>query len=178
MRTTIRIGNVSDIYPDDGMVSVTYPQYDDATSGKLPLLSFTDEYKMPKVGDRVVVLHFENGAQEGIVLGHYWNEKNKCPKSGAQHWWKSLCPPYTDNPEKATMFYDDESETLTITAPKIVLVATDGQTTIDSGTLTLLTESTTNTGLYTGEQDVIAESSISGAHHTHTGVHGETSPPN
>ena len=152
------------------------------------------------------MLHFENGAQEGVVLGHYWNKKNLCPKAGEKHWWKSLSPPYTDKLEKAYMYYDDDSETLIIHAPKIILEAIGdehgepGSITInakgDSGTvniqadggggtitetaktLTLVTDNTTNTGLYTGEKDVISESSISGAHHTHTGVHGETSPPN
>lgn len=111
-----RIGNVSELFPDIGMITVTYPQYDDATTGKLPLLSFTDEYKIPKVGDQVAVLHFPNGPAFAIVLGHYWNEKVLCPEPGEKVWWKTFSP-FTDWPTKAYAKYDDEDCTLKVFLP-------------------------------------------------------------
>ena len=47
------------------------------------MISFNDEYKMPKIGDEIAVLHLSNGAAAGVILGHYWNETNKPAESGA-----------------------------------------------------------------------------------------------
>lgn len=79
----IRIGRVSTVNAEKGMISVTYPDLDDSTTDEFPVFSFTDEYKMPNVGQEVLVLHLSNGQSAGIVLGRYWNESNVPPvKSG------------------------------------------------------------------------------------------------
>ncbi len=75
----IRIGKVSSVDAGGGMVRVTYPDRDNAVTAELPVFSFTDEYKMPKVGSQVLVLHLSNGTAAGICLGHYWNKSNKPP---------------------------------------------------------------------------------------------------
>lgn len=75
----IRIGKVSSINKKKGMISVTYPDLDNSTTGEFPVFSFTDEYKMPSVGAEVLVLHLSNGQSAGIVLGRFWNELNIPP---------------------------------------------------------------------------------------------------
>lgn len=77
----IRIGKVSHINNETGMISVTYPDLDDATTKEFPVFSFTDEYKMPQIGQEVLVLHLSNGQSAGIVMGRYWNKKNTPPVS-------------------------------------------------------------------------------------------------
>lgn len=81
MERLIRIGRVSKINKEKGMISVTYPDLDDSTTAEFPVFSFTDEYKMPQIGQSVLVLHLSNGQSAGIVLGRYWNETNKPPVS-------------------------------------------------------------------------------------------------
>lgn len=143
----IRIGRVSSIDYKKGMIRVTYPDRDDSVTAEIPVFSFTDEYKMPKVGSNVLVLHLSNGSAAGIMLGHYWNEKNLPPAAGEGVFRKELGQDYGD----AYIEYRDG--TVTIHANKIVL---DGPVSAS--------------GDVTG-------GGVSLMQHTHTGVHGETSGP-
>lgn len=68
----VRIGTVTNVYPDEGRVRVLYQDREE-TSVKLPLLAL--EYKMPKIGDAVITLHME-GRSSGFVLGKYYGENN------------------------------------------------------------------------------------------------------
>lgn len=64
---TIRIGKVSSVDYGSGMIKVTYPDLDNSVTDDLPYLTFNDEYKMPKVGASVLVVHLSNGSAMGIV---------------------------------------------------------------------------------------------------------------
>lgn len=82
MDRLIRIGKVSKIDYEFGMIAVTFSDLDDAVTVPLATVSFNDEYKMPKVGDEVLSLHLPSGQSRGLVLGKYWNRTNIPPKSG------------------------------------------------------------------------------------------------
>lgn len=117
----IRIGRVSRVNAAAGMVSVTYPDLDDSATAEFPVFSFTDEYKMPQVGQSVLVLHLSNGQSAGIVLGRYWNETNRPPVSGGFR--KELGEAF------GQAFIECQGDTVTIHAGKIVLdadVSVDG----------------------------------------------------
>ncbi|MCU6685661.1 hypothetical protein OCV99_03655 [Dorea acetigenes] len=86
----IRLGKVSSIDYENGMISVTYPDMDDSTTDKFPVFSMADEYKMPEIGKEVLVLHLSNGQSAGVVMGKYWNEGNKPPISGKNVFRKEL----------------------------------------------------------------------------------------
>lgn len=75
-----RIGIVSSIDYDTGMVSVTYPDRDSSTTKDFPYLCPTEDYKMPKVGDSVMVVHLSSGSASGVVLGTFWDIEHK-PKN-------------------------------------------------------------------------------------------------
>lgn len=79
---TVRIGKVSTVNYKTGMIQVTYPEFDDSVTAEFPVLSFTDEYKMPKIGQEVLVLHLSSGQSAGILLGKYWNKGNLPPNYG------------------------------------------------------------------------------------------------
>ena len=81
MAETIRVGRVSSIDYAKGLVSVTYPDQDGSVTKPFPMLS--EWYGMPNIGDLVMVLHLSNGAEAGLVLGRYWNDKNVPKESGA-----------------------------------------------------------------------------------------------
>lgn len=100
---TVRIGMVSKINYKDGLIQATYPDLDDAVTDDFPVFSFTGEYKMPKVGDHILVLHLSNGQSAGIVMGGYWNEDNPPAVYGKNVWRKEL----DEDPGKAYMQYKD-----------------------------------------------------------------------
>ena len=75
----IRIGKVTNIYPDEGKVKVVYED-EKNVSLPLPMLTMNQESMMPSVGDRVVTIHMENGRSKGIVLGTYYGSGRR-PKA-------------------------------------------------------------------------------------------------
>ena len=80
-----RIGTVSSVDAATGMVSVVYEDRDGEVTELLPYATFNDEYKLPQIGAKVVVLHLSNGGDMGIVLGTYWNEHNTAESPGEYH---------------------------------------------------------------------------------------------
>ena len=151
----IRIGKVSSVNYDQGMIRVTYPDRDDSVTAEIPMFSFTDEYKMPKVGSQVLVVHLSNGAAAGVCLGHYWNEKNVSKATGEGVFRKELAQAYGE------AFIEYKDGTVTIHADKIKF----------DGTVTATKSVTVSEDVKAGNAGI----SLTG--HTHTGVHGETSKP-
>lgn len=78
-KNLIRIGRISSINKETGMVRVVYKDKNSTTS-ELPVFNFSGEYKMPQVGQLVLVLHLSNDSSTGIVMGGFWNKANK-PKT-------------------------------------------------------------------------------------------------
>ncbi len=79
MADEIRIGKVSTVDYANGMISVVYTDKDSAVTKPLPVLSFGGFFRMPAVGQSVLVAHLSNGGEAGIVLGSYWNKANTPP---------------------------------------------------------------------------------------------------
>lgn len=79
---SVRIGKVSAIDYETGMIEVLYTDMGKAVTKKMPYMNFNDEYSMPKVGTQVLTAHLSNGNSRGIVLGPVWNKKNKPEESG------------------------------------------------------------------------------------------------
>ena len=75
---------------------------DDDTTNKLPVFSMADEYKMPIVGEDVLVLHLPTGQSAGVILGKMWNTKNTPRKSG-EHVYSHE---FGDEPGESYMEYD------------------------------------------------------------------------
>lgn len=74
----VRVGKVTNIYPPEGKIRVHYMDRNE-TSVKLPLLAA--EYKMPEIGDTVLILHIP-GRSSGFVLGEFWCENKKPAMTG------------------------------------------------------------------------------------------------
>ena len=72
----LRIGEVTQVFPEEGKVIVAYEDNDNATV-KLPLLTFNGEYLMPEVGDTVLTAHLHSGSSTGFVLGKYYSQDNE-----------------------------------------------------------------------------------------------------
>lgn len=124
MSDLIRVGCVSKINYVAGTIEVTYPDRDDAVTDPFPVLSFNDEYKMPDIGDDVLVLHLSNGSALGLVLGPYWNEDNKPQVSGKDVYRKEL----SRTPGKAYVQFKDG--TVDLRGPAVRLTCSSGSITV------------------------------------------------
>lgn len=129
----IRIGRVSKVDYEHGMISVTYPDLDDAVTVLLSTLSFNDEYKMPKIEDEVMVLHLPSGQSRGIVLGHYWNETNVPAKTGEDIYRKE----YGHTPGDAYLEYKDGDQLKMICVDDILISADNIKLTCSAGSITI-----------------------------------------
>ena len=117
----IRVGRVSKIDYENGMISVTYPDLDDSVTSLLSVVSFNDEYKMPEVGDEVLALHLPTGQARGLVLGPYWNTEKPPAHSGKGVYYKKIS-------EDSYALYDDA--VLLYVAPEIEFSIDGGDITV------------------------------------------------
>ena len=150
---SIRVGKISSLNYEKGAARVTYEDRDNSVTLEMPL--FSTEYRMPKVGDLVAVLHMPNGSTAGFVLGRYWCAANLPPESGAGIWRKDV-----SDTEGACWFKWDDGDgklTIHVDGDAAVEVTGDLEVTAAGG-------------------DVVVDG-VSLTQHTHTGVHGETSGP-
>lgn len=109
----LRIGKVSTVNYKTGMVSVIYEEENNAVTAKMPCFSFNGEYKMPKADDYVAVAYLSNGSSIGLILGSFWNEKNKPKHPGKGVYHKEIAP-------NAYIHYD--KDTLTLYAPNVKVI--------------------------------------------------------
>lgn len=101
----IRIGKVSSVDHEKGMMRVTYRDKDESVTVDFAMLNYNDEYRMPYVGQQVAVAHMSNGSSRGIVLGEIWNRKNLPHEAGKDLYRKDL----SRKKDAAYIRYDDDS---------------------------------------------------------------------
>ncbi len=78
----IRVGQVSAVDYETGMIRVVFNDMDSAVSALIPYATLGNEYHMPEVGEYVLSLHMNNGQEAGLVLGTYWNQQHTPPAVG------------------------------------------------------------------------------------------------
>ena len=83
MNDVIRIGKVSSVDYEKGMVSVYYEDRTAMVTSIMPVIS-NGRYKMPKIGESILVAHLSNGTNAAVVLGTVFNDAN-VPKSSGQN---------------------------------------------------------------------------------------------
>lgn len=176
----IRVGKVSKINYEKGMIRVTYPDRDDSVTAELPVFSFTDEYKMPKIGQEVFVLHLSNGQAAGILMGKYWNKDNVPPDYGqgrnvfnkeidedfgkVRITYKDKTLTLYDEAGDVDMEIKSHNRNIKVTGGDINIKVTGGAVNIKA-----------DNDVHIDGDVIISGKSFLG--HTHTGVHGETTPP-
>lgn len=119
--TGIRVGRVSSIDFERGMMQVVYSDKDHAVTAKLPYANFNNEYAMPKIGEQVLVAHLSNGSSRGVVLGTMWNRKNLPEENGKGLYRKEL----SQTRGAAYIRYDDGSGEYLIRVPVVQLHGVD-----------------------------------------------------
>lgn len=133
MSSEVRLGNVSSIDYENGLCEVTYPDRDDTVTEMVPMLS-NREYRMPEVGDLVVVLHPGDSPEDAVILGTIWNEKIK-PVEGKE---KVFRKEYSNEDGKAYRKFDaNAKELLDFVDGKKILKAKSLEIKIGSATVTI-----------------------------------------
>ncbi len=120
-QTGLRIGKVSSIDYEKGMMQIVYPDKDNAVTSKIPYANFNNEYCMPKIGESVLVGHLSNGSSRGVVLCTMWNGKNKPEEYGKGFYRKEL----SKVPGAAYIRFDEESGEYLIRMPVMLLHGID-----------------------------------------------------
>ena len=101
----IRVGRVSSINYEAGMARVAYRDKDNTVTGEFPILTNNDEYRMPRVGQDVVVAHMSNGSSRGAIIGTLWNKKYIPFEAGKELYRKEL----SRKKDAAYIRYSDET---------------------------------------------------------------------
>ena len=88
---TIRVGEVSAIYPERGTARVYLPDLNVVTDECpviVPAAVKSRDYRMPEVGETVIAAFLGNGVESGFILGCLYNEKDRALVADAdvRHW--------------------------------------------------------------------------------------------
>lgn len=120
-KTGLRVGEVSSIDYETGMMQVVYNDKGGSVTTKMPYANFNNEYCMPQIGERVLVGHLSNGSSRGVVLCTMWNNKNRPAEHGKGVYRKEF------SKKKGSAFarYDEGSGEYLIKAPAIILHGVD-----------------------------------------------------
>lgn len=113
----IRVGKVSSVNYETGMVKVTYPDRNGEVTRELPCYNNHNEYDMLDVNESVLVLHLSNGSSRGVVIGGMWNKGNLPTEAKKGLYRKEL----SKVKDKSFLRYDDDTGEFIIKADKIIL---------------------------------------------------------
>ncbi|WP_044736659.1 phage baseplate assembly protein V [Geobacillus kaustophilus] len=149
----VRVGIVSSVNSEKCKARVAFDDRDNLVTAELPVLvrgaMKNKEYWLPVVGEQVVVLFLPNSNHEGFIIGSLYNDED-IPPTKEKH---LRVLQFEDG---TTISYDTETHTLSIQCAGPINIKASGNVTVIG--------------------DVIADG-ISLKNHTHSGVHGVTSPP-
>lgn len=118
----IRIGRVSSVNYDTGMIRVVYSDKGKEVTKELPFLNYNDEYTMPKVGEQVLTAHLSNGNSRGVVMGKMWNRANRPAESGKGIYRKE----FSRSRGSAYARYEDETGIYYLVAGTVQITGING----------------------------------------------------
>lgn len=114
----MRIGKVSSINYETGMMRVTYTDKNKSVTRELPMLNYGSQYHMPEIGQSVAVAHLSNGSSRGVILGTVWN-KNNLPVEGKKGVYRQE---FSKTTGSAMQQYTEDTGKMVIMAPNINVI--------------------------------------------------------
>jgi len=89
--SSICVGEISAIYPERGTARVLLPDLGLVTKEcqiVFPASVKSHDYRMPEVGETVLVAFLDNGHETGFIIGYVYNRKDPVPIASAdvRHW--------------------------------------------------------------------------------------------
>ena len=123
----IKVGIVTNTYPDEAKVRVKIVSSDDEISYKLPVVvrktQNDKDYWMPDVGEHVVCLFLGNGVEDGFVLGAIYSDEDKVPVESQDKWHKTF-------KDGTTIEYDRNIHQLKVHSVGDITIASDTHITL------------------------------------------------
>lgn len=166
----IRTGRVSKVNYERGTFEVTYFDRGKSVTTEVNAIS-NGEYKMPKVGQVVSVMHSSNASVAAVSAGTIWNESNKPAEGKKGLFRKELA----DTTGKAYVRYDGETGEYRLHVNGKVVVEV-GSTVVEI-TGNAVKVRANSIDVSAGGGDILI-GEISHTNHTHTdNVPGETTKP-
>ncbi|WP_333656285.1 phage baseplate assembly protein V [Dissulfurispira sp.] len=142
----VRVGIVTQRYPERGSVRVRLVDVDDQVSYELPVIyrkTLKDkDYWMPDINEHVVCLFSGQGLEQGFVLGAIYSEADTVPVSSNNKWHKVFDDGTVIEYDRSAhkLLIDVKGDTqiqitgnASITVNGNTTVKTDGHTDISSG---------------------------------------------
>jgi len=127
IRELVRVGVVTNVYPERGTVRVRLVDADDQVSFELPVVfrkTMKDkEYWMPDVGEQVVCLFSGQGLEQGFVIGAIYSKKDSVPVNSRDKW-------HIKFEDGTTIEYDRKSHKLSIQCVGDIQIVAQGNVTI------------------------------------------------
>lgn len=117
----VRKGKVSSVNYESGMVRVTYKDKDESVTSEFPFMTNNNEYRMPQIGQDVIVAHLSNGSSRGVVIGTIWNQKYAPIETGKELYRKDL----SRKKDAAYIRYSDDTGEYLVKAAKLHLNGVD-----------------------------------------------------
>ncbi len=114
----MRIGKVSSINYETGMMRITYTDKNRSVTRELPMLNYGSQYHMPEIGQSVAVAHLSNGSSRGVILGTVWN-KNNLPTEGRKGVYRQE---FSKTTGAAMQQYTEGTGEMVIRAPNIKVI--------------------------------------------------------
>lgn len=114
----MRIGKVSSINYETGMMRVTYTDKNNSVTREFPMLNYGGQYHMPEVGQSVAVAHLSNGSSRGVILGTVWN-KNNLPAEGKKGVYRQ---DFSKTTGAAVQQYTEDTGKMIFKAPNINII--------------------------------------------------------
>lgn len=128
----MRIGKVSSINYETGMMRITYTDKNKSVTREFPMLNYGGQYHMPEVGQSVAVAHLSNGSSRGVILGTVWN-KNNLPTEGKKGVYRQ---DFSKTAGAAVQQYTEGTGEMVLKAPNISITG-NNETELEGAKLTI-----------------------------------------
>lgn len=126
-RDLIKVGEVSSVDYENGTARVVFDDEEGYVSNDLQVIQKNtienQDYWMPDVGEDVLCLFIPNGEEDGFILGSFYADEIKPPKSGENK-------RYVKFKDEAEVEYDWSTHKLTIVIGKTKIVADESSVNI------------------------------------------------
>lgn len=134
-RELVRVGVVTNIYPERGTVRVHLVDADDQVSYELPVIyrktGKDKEYWMPDIGEHVVCLFSGQGMEQGFVLGAIYSQADPVPVSSKDKW-------HIKFEDGTWLEYDRAEQVLRVDSEKQILLKAKNKITIQAPVIRIL----------------------------------------
>lgn len=121
LKNMLRVGEINNVHPKEGMVDVLFPDMDNMVVYDIPLMKI--EYDIPKIGEQALCLFLANGTEQGFCLGGFYSEKHPPPAKEKEIYKKQI-------DDDTYVEYNEETKLLKVVVEEVELEVIKGKVTV------------------------------------------------